>query len=299
MRQHVPTTQPQATVPADRSPTRQSESPSSGDVTSVPGNGEIDVTQLTETDTDILGLYRSDPQPYQTAIAAGARIVNLEPMNTFFVVWVPEGYEEMPTRRVMVVVHGHTGNSYFQTDVELEFAQKYGYAIVAIQWWVGEGEMMYSGEQVYAFMDIALRYMAYKYNAQLDKCAYRGWSQGSEISYQVAYLDKVNGTNYLKLIISHDGGMMPDLSQMSVGQEFVTNLYNGVYGDAPFAGTHFYLYAGAEPQAGYMRNTAEVITNMGGTVERLVEDVGAGHGGFLEHTQYREDALEIFFRLAP
>jgi hypothetical protein len=286
-------------APATRPPVQAVESAAPDESAPAPVSGAVDVTKLTETDTDILGIYQMDPKPYQTAIAAGAKIVNLEPMNAFFVTWVPEDYEAMDVRRVMVVVHGHNGNSYFQLDNELEFAQKYGYAIVAIQWWTGEEDKMYSGEQVYVFMDTALQYMGYKYNAQPDKVAYRGWSMGSGISYQVTYLDKVNGTNYLRLTISHDGGMMPDPSQMSVGREFVTDLYNGVYGDAPFAGTHFYLYAGEESQAGYMRNTAEVITNLGGVVERLVEDIGAGHGGFFKHPQYHEEALEIFFRLAP
>lgn len=121
---------------------------------------------------------------------------------------------------------------------------------------------------------------------------------GSAISFEVTYLDKINGTNYLKLTISHDGGMWPDPSQMAVGREFTTNLYNGVYGDAPFEGSHFYLYAGKE-QAKIMRNTAEVISNLGGVVERVVEDLSAGHGGFFEHPQYHEEALQIFFQMTP
>ena len=287
--QPAPTAEQPTQAPAPENPTGAAPAPGGG----------IDVTQLVETDTDILGIYRDDTNVYNKVIAAGARVVNLEPMHTFFVLWVPDGYQDMATRRVMVIAHGHTGSSYFQTATELEFAQKYGYAIVAIQWWTGEGEQMYSGEQVYAFVNAALQYMASKYNAQLDKCAYRGWSQGSGISYQIAYLDRVNGTNYFQLIISHDGGMMPDPSQMSVGKAFTTDLYNGVYGDDAFAGKHFYLYAGEETQAEYMRNTAEVIPRYGGIVERYVEDIGAGHGGFFEHPQYHEEAIEIFFRLAP
>ena len=285
----VPSVPPSTQAPVSQSPNEGA--PAEG--------GGVDASQLTETDTDILGIYKNDPKVYNSVISSGARVVNLDPMETFFVLWVPDDYEDMATRRVMVVVHGHTGSAYFQVANELEFAQKYGYAIVAIQWWTGEEEKMYSGEQVYAFMNVALQYMADKYNAQVDKCAYRGWSQGSGISYEVTYLDKINGTNYLKLIISHDGGMMPDPSQMSVGREFVTNLYNGVYGQDAFEGAHFYLYAGEPEQAEYMHNTAEVIPNYGGVVERLVEDIGAGHGGFFAHPEYHEEALEIFFRLAP
>ncbi len=267
--------------------------------TPAPGGREIDLSQLVETDTDILNIYKTVHQPYADFIAAGGRVVNMEPMETFFALWVPEGYESMATRRVMVIAHGHGGNAYRELDNELAFAQKYGYAIVAIQWWAGEDDKMYSGEQFYDFMNVALQYMAYKYNAQLDKCAYRGWSMGSGISYEVTYLDRINGTNYLALTISHDGGMMPDPSKMAVGREFVTNLYDGVYGQDAFEGKHFYLYAGQKEQADYMRNTAEVITAFGGVVERLVEDVDAGHDGFYRHPQYHEEAIEIFFRLTP
>jgi len=132
-------------------------------------------------------------------------------------------------------------------------------------------------------MDVALRYMKYKYHAQLDKSALRGWSLGSEISYEVTYLDRASGNNRLALTISHDGGMRPNPDDMSVGKEFTRNLYDGVYGDDAFEGAHFYLYSGAEPQIGYMRNTAQVITAFGGVVERLVLDEGAGHDGFYRH----------------
>jgi len=262
-------------------------------------SGSIDVTRLVETDDDILGISDIVPGPYADAIAAGARVVNLESMNTFFVLWVPEGYENMAARRVMVIAHGHTGNAYREVGLELDFAREHGYAIVAIQWWTGQGEVMYTAQQFYEFMDVALRYMEYKYHTQLDKCAYRGWSLGSEISYEVTYLDRTSGNPHLALTISHDGGMMPDPDNMSVGKEFTRNLYDGVYGNNPFAGTHFYLYSGLEPQIGYMRNTEQVITSFGGVVERLITDEGAGHDGFYRHPQYHEDALAIFFQLTP
>jgi len=265
----------------------------------VTDGGGIDVSQLVETDDDILGISALVPGPFAEVMAAGARVVNLAPMNTFFVLWVPDGYESMAARRVMVIAHGHGGTAYREVGNELEFAREHGYAIVAIQWWPGEGDAMYSGQQFYEFMDVALRYMEYKYHAQLPKCAYRGWSLGSEISYEVTYLDRASGTNRLALTISHDGGMMPDPDNMSVGKEFTRNLYDGVYGDNAFAGAHFYLYAGEEMQIEHMRNTAQVIASFDGVVERLVLDEGAGHDGFYRHPQYHEDALELFFRLTP
>lgn len=263
------------------------------------GAPQTDVEQLTETDADFLGVYRLVPQPYADVMEAGGRVVNLEPMDTFFALWVPDGYETMPSRRVMVIAHGHGGNAYREMANELEFAREHGYAVVAIQWGEAEGERMFSAQQFYQFMDAALRYMAYKYDAQIDKTVYRGWSLGSGISFEVTYLDKINGSNYLALTISHDGGMRPDPEEMSVGREFTRDLYDGVYGDDAFAGAHFYLYAGEEEQIAYMKNTEQVITSFGGVVERLATDPGAGHDGFYRHPQYHEEALEIFFRLAP
>ncbi len=261
------------------------------------GTEEIDVSQLEETDDDILGIYLLVPDTYASAMAAGGRVVNLGPMDTFFVCWIPDRYETRDDRRVMVVAHGHTGNAYWEMMNELPFAQEFAYAIVTIQWWTGDGDQMYSAQQFYQFMDVALRYMEYKYGAQLDKCAYRGWSMGSEISFEVTYLDKSSGSNRLALTISHDGGMMPDPNDMSVGREFVTNLYNGVYGDQAFSGCHFYLYGGMEEQIAYMNNTADVISAHAGVVERLVEDWGAGHDGFYTHPQYHEEAVQIFLDL--
>lgn len=259
----------------------------------------FDVSLLTESDTDILGIYQTIKNPYTDAIKSGGRVVNLEPMDTFFVLWVPDGYKTMATRRVMVIAHGHGGNAYREMANELEFAQKYGYAIVAIQWGNSDGSKMYSGQQFYDFMNIALQYMAKNYNAQINKTAMRGWSLGSEISFEVTYLDKVNGTNYLALTISHDGGLRPDPETMSVGKDFARDLYAGAYGDAPFADTHFYLYAGNDEQSSHMKNTEQVITSYGGTVEKLILDENAGHDGFYRHPQYHEEALEIFFELAP
>ncbi len=277
----------------------QPNTPRPGGETSAEGGGEIDVSRLTETDEDILGIYRVAPGPYSEAMAAGARVVNLEPMETFFVLWVPDGYEEMDSRRVVVIAHGNEGNAYREVGLELEFAQEHGYAIVAVQWWPGQEGRMYSAQQFYAFMDTALRYMAARYNSQVEKSALRGWSLGSEISFEVTYLDRINGTNYLALTISHDGGMRPNPEEMAVGREFTRDLYDGVYGEDVFAGKHFYLYAGQPGQAGYMRNTAEVITNLGGVVEQLVEDIEAGHDGFYRHPQYHEEAIQIWFGLAP
>ena len=262
-------------------------------------DSHVDISGMAESDNDILGIQFLVPEAYEKAMESGARIVNLVPMNTFFVLWIPPAYELMASRRVMVIAHGHGGNAYKELDNELKFARKYGYAIAAIQWWTGVEKVMYSGTQFYQFMNAALEYMVSKYHAQPRKCALRGWSFGSEVSFEVTYLDRVSGKNRLALTISHDGFLRPDPDSMGIGRDFTLNLYNGVYGNSAFAGKHFYLYSGSEPQIGYMQNTVNVLASFGGVVEKAVSDPGAGHAGFYQHPWYHEEALNIFFRLAP
>jgi len=68
----------EATPAQTRQPTPSVPPPTEGTPTG--GGGEIDVSKLIEADTDILNIYKTVPGPYADAMAAGARVVNLEPM---------------------------------------------------------------------------------------------------------------------------------------------------------------------------------------------------------------------------
>ncbi len=259
---------------------------------------DSDISGLVESDRDDLGIYLLAPDSYEEAVGKGARVVNLVHHDTFFTLWVPAGYPEMTNRRVLVTAHGHTGNAYLELLHDWAFARQYGFAVVGLQWWTGVKEQHFDARQVYAFMDVALRYMAYRYGHQIGKAAFRGWSFGSEISYEVTYWDRHLETNYLALTISHDGGMRPDPSEMGIGKEFTSRLYAGLYGEDPFAGSRFYLYSGEEPQITYMAHTARVLSARGGQIVRLVLEDGAGHAGFFKPPEtFHRDAIKWFLFL--
>lgn len=258
---------------------------------------EIDLATLEEASTDILGLYSESPN-YQTMMNAGARVVNLDAKGTFFLVWVPDGYSELDQRRVMVAVHGSDGTAYAQAEHELEMARRYGYAIVGIQWWLGRPEVYLSPSEMYPVVDVALRYMKLKYDSELDKVCYEGFSRGSANSYEVTFWDRYIGTNYFSLTVSHSGGIPPD--QLT---PFFKELLSGKYGSSPFQGTHFFMYCGMKDeewgiqQCCNMRFTKGIIEQYGAKIERFIEDPNGSHGGYHNTAEYHESAIQIFIGL--
>lgn len=257
----------------------------------------IDISKLRETETDFLGLYKQSPN-YAPMMEAGARIVNLEDRGTFFLVWVPDGYSQLTHKRVMVAVHGSEGTAYAEAQDELVMAREYGYAIVGVQWWLGHDEAYLEPSEVYDIIDIALRYMKFKYGSELNKVAYEGFSRGSSISYEVTFWDRKRHTKYFALTISHSGGMPPEAPT-----PFFQRLLAGDYGAAPFAHTHFFMYCGLKDeewgpeQCRYMHNAKEIIERYGAKIERFIEDPEGAHGGYHGTPEYHRAAIRIFIKL--
>lgn len=261
---------------------------------------DIDISRLEESDTDILGFYLDEDweSDYRTMMDAGARVVNLVSDDTFFLVWAPEGYSEMQDRRVMVVLHGSSRTAYDEAESELEKAQEHGYAIVAIQWWVSNPYRHLKAAEVYKIVDLALRYMEYKYGSDLEKVALEGYSRGSIISYEVAFWDLYNDTNYFALIISNQGGL-----RHYINAGFLDELQHGLYGAAPFEGAHFFMYCGMEDEAFgaevcyTMQETKAILEEYGAIIERFIQDPMGLHTGYHRSDEYHEEAIQTFIAL--
>ncbi len=254
------------------------------------------VAGLEESTTDPLGFHETSPE-YQKAMDAGVRIVNVPELGSFFALWIPEGYAQQEVRRVMAVVPGSNGIVYKSFDLRIEQARKHGYAIVSVQWWMGEREAYLEPSVVYSLLATALEYVGLHYEADVHQAAYEGFSRGSAIAYQVAYWDRTLGSDYFALFICHSGGMHDP------GPPFIEGLRAGKWGDDVFQGQHFYMYCGlkdkqwGQAMCQYMHNAEQIVTKYGGTVERFIEDPEGGHADFLLTDTYYEDALQVWFRL--
>ena len=258
-----------------------------------------DLGNLQETTADLLGIYRRTPPfQYQAVIDAGARVVNLVDLGTFFVLWVPPDYEAREAKRVMVVMHGSVGSAYAGIDKELDMAAKYGYALVAVQWWKGRPDQYYTPLEMYNLIALALRYMAETYDVGVHKAAYVGFSMGSARSYEITYWDRALGTHYFALTISHSGGIPVDNPM-----PFVTRLLNGEFGASPLAGTRFFMYCGMQDeewgtaQCAKMHNAERIVTEYGAVVERFIEDPNGLHRGYRLNPEYHDAGVQTFIRL--
>lgn len=258
----------------------------------------VDVSKLVEEDNDILGLYPKPRTLDYRFIGEGARVVNLEEMDTFFVVWVPEGYTDMADRRVVVLLHGSGYTAYHEARIEGRKAINYGYeyAIVSIQWRVRDSVYLeddndyLKAEEVYDVIDVALRYMEYRYGSELDKVALRGFSRGAKISYEVTFHDRDRGNDYFALTIASAGGLPQTNSS-----EFSENLQAGEYGPAPLARTRFFMYCGMQDgdTCDQMQSTKDILEQYGATVERFIEDPDAKH----ECYTFIPEAIDLFSEL--
>jgi hypothetical protein len=225
----------------------------------------------------------------------GAKVVNLDSMGTFFLVWVPQGYAQLADRRVVVAVHGSDGTAYAESQDELANALKYRYAIIGIQWWLGRPEAYLTPQQVYQVIDLALRYANQLYGADLKKTCYEGFSRGSAISYEVTFWDRYCETNYFALTVSHSGGIPPEQPT-----PFFNDLVSGKYGLGPFSGTSFFMYCGLKDeewktkQYDFMSYTRDIIEKYGARIIKFVADPDGGHRGFHLTPAYSEAAMRIF-----
>lgn len=89
---------------------------------------------VTPSTKDILGIYRIHNAAYQAAMERGCRVVNLPEQGTFFVYWLPEGFERLPEKCVVVMLHGTNGNAYRHLLNLYETAAQEKFALVSIQW---------------------------------------------------------------------------------------------------------------------------------------------------------------------
>jgi len=255
------------------------------------------VLAFQESEIDILGFHEISPA-YRAVIDAGVRVVNVRELGSFFAVWIPYNYASQDEHRVMLLVHGSDDDAYSTIAGRMKRALHHGYALVAVQWWMGEGDRYLEPEVVYLLASTAMDYVGQAYGADIHNAAYEGFSRGSSIAYQIAYSDRVLGSNYFRLFICHSGGMHKP------GPPFIENLQAGAFGDDAFEGQHFYMYCGMKDEqwgtamCEYMDNAERTVTKYGGIVERYIRDPDGNHGGFLKNDAYYEDAIATWFDLA-
>ncbi len=235
----------------------------------------------------------------------GAQVVIWPEKNNFFAYYIPPGYA---SGRIMVAVHGTGGNPYEELKDEIPMARTHDYMVVAMNWYKPKTGF-FKAEELYGDILQALSFIQKKTGNDLSRVGYIGFSRGSAVSYEVAYLDAKN-ERIIDIFISHSGGIPRNfkIEAKSPGaepDEFFKMLALGQLGEAPLKGAQFFLYSGDKDESWgptmseQMEYANELIPKNGGQVLEWVRRADLGHMGFRQDKTINEKALRYFIEVTP
>lgn len=231
---------------------------------------------------------------YQFAIEHGAQFVPTSDGRSFYLWWIPPGFDQAARRPVIVTLHGHASWALDGFYLWQPYAAQRGYAILALQWWFGGGETTadyYQPVQMYPLLTTALT----DYHVQPGQAVLHGFSRGSTNTYALAALDRPHAQAF-GLIISNSGGAAADYPPNA-------EILQGRQGPQPFQGAHWVMYCGEKdpnPERDgcpAMRAARDFVTQYGATVELLIDDPAGDHGGFHRNADNVNAALDVADRV--
>jgi len=249
----------------------QTERETFRDPTTIPLQ-ELGTSTFEESEIDRLGIYKTMEEPFDFCNGIGAKVVNIAEYETFFVYYLPEGWEDLEEKKVMVLLHDSDECAYSRIQGLYESAEKYSFAIVSLQWgWrpMKNGDYKYLDQDVlYDASIMALRYLEERYDIDEDDVAWNGYGRSGGVSIAQAYYD-VEKNGWFSLFMEISGGLDTSVSM-------VDDLIEGAYGESPIEGKSFYLWCGTADNGGLtcedMTLDCDLLVGMGAVVDYF--DIG-------------------------
>jgi hypothetical protein len=230
------------------------------------------------------------PQRYQFAIDQGAKILSTSDGNSFYLTWRPT--TATSASPYLIILHGTEGWAFDAVGLWKDYAQKYGYTILALQWYfppVPGAARYYEVTDLHREQRAALK----AGGAIEGNNVFQGFSRGSANIYALAALDLQSGDRYYGMLIANAGGA-------SVGFPMNDAISSGAYGFNIFSGTYWTMYCGGrDPNPDRdgcpaMRRTQKWVTKFGGVISLFIQDDAGDHGGFQLSGTYPNQALDAF-----
>lgn len=256
-------------------------------------------TCAAQQDVETLPLFqqakKANPKRHQFAVDQHATFHLTPDGKSFYVRWLPPKADERKTVPLVVTLHGHASWAIDEFALWHAALAKRGYGIIALQWWFGQGEKpndYYRPKELYDIVATVLR----ERKAVPGSVLLHGFSRGSANIYGVTAFDRASNDRFVLLTVANAGRAAPDFP---VNRDIDA----GRFGEKPFEGTHWVLYAGALDEnpdrdgIPGMRQSRDWVVKHGGIVERLIEDPKGDHGGFHRNPENMNAALDIFARL--
>jgi hypothetical protein len=250
---------------------------------------------------------------YDLAVERGAQSVIIPQYSTYFMVWLPPEWGDLPEKRLLFLYHGHDGTAAPRLNYLFENATKYQFGMVSVQWgWRPEKEPAYryldeteNGMRVaYDIVRLALDYIGEHHGVDRNLSAWNGFSRSSGHSIVYAYLDMHSGEPVFQLYMGIAGGF-------NIRTPFVDGLVNGDYGQQPIEGMRSYLWCGTEDTATGERViegipdsvcerqalSQEIITQRGGEALLFTRTPQAGHMTWNSNPELQVEAIELWYQL--
>ncbi|MBI4775421.1 MAG: hypothetical protein HY788_14830 [Deltaproteobacteria bacterium] len=221
------------------------------------------------------------------------QVVELPGKTSSFAYWFPPNFEEMPEKRVMVLIHGHTGNPFRQILRMQNAAGEYGFGLLALPWeWpLGNGKeyRQVRPEMLYVAITRALDHMEARHRVDKRRSAWLGFGKAAQLCAQIAYLDRNVDRSYFELFIAVSGNL-------GRRAPFMKKLLDGAYGSKPLAGKRFYLWCGETDERVLcpgVEQSEAMLKRAGATVVRTRKG-SEGHAGFYTNPVYIKEAVRYW-----
>lgn len=233
----------------------------------------------------------ADSVRYTSLVSKGAEFTNTTDNKSFTVWWTPTNVGR--PAGVIVVLHGHANYATSAAYLWQPYAEKYGYALLTLQWWFGGGEATsdyYEPGQMYPLISDILKAKGVTPGTVL----FAGFSRGSANSYAVTVLDATStGQRYFGLTFSDSGSAQ-------LGYPPNQQIDSGVYGTKPFADLKWAMYCGEKDPdptgSGCSGMTASKnwVEKLGAKVVLFIDDPMGDHGGFMTNSANVESLLSAY-----
>jgi predicted esterase len=201
--------------------------------------------------------------------------------------WKPAGKVE----RWIVSLHGTGGSAKRDIEVWQKSVGGRPIAVLAIQWWRGQGDAYLPPFDIYREIDFA----ASKLGIQPGRALLHGFSRGSANLYAVAAIDQGRGRKLFSLYVASSGGVALDFPPTRA-------ILEGRYGPRPLAGTRWVTACGgrdANPERDGcpgMRRTGAWLKEQGAQVLLAIEDAQSGHGALQLNPGNTARLLDLFHK---
>lgn len=230
------------------------------------------------------------PTRYAFAISKGAELRNTSDNRSYTAWWAPAG----TPKGVIVALHGHDSWALDELYLWQPYAEREGYAVLALQWWFGSGEATsdyYTPDEMYPLLSARLAEKGVKPGSAM----FLGYSRGAANTYALAALDTTGpvARRWFGFVFANAGGAM-------LGYPPTSDVDRGKYGTAPYAGVPWGMYCGEldpDPtQSGCpaMSFSRDWVTRLGGAVVLYIDDPSGDHGGFMTRPANVESALATY-----